>query len=37
MGCLKQVPNAVLQQFDGPLQGAQLSNPRYSYGQAQVK
>jgi hypothetical protein len=35
--CLKQVPNAVFQQFDGPLQGAQLFNPRYRYGQAQVK
>jgi hypothetical protein len=29
--------NAVFQQFDGPLEGAQLSNPRYRYGQAQVK
>ena len=35
--CLKQMPNAVFQQFDGPLQGAQLSNPRYRHGQAQVK
>jgi hypothetical protein len=34
---LKQMPNAVFQQFDGPLQGAQLSNPRYRHGQAQVK
>ena len=37
VGCLKQMPNAVFQQFDGPLQGAQLSNPRYRHGQAQVK
>ncbi len=35
--CPKQMPNAVFQQFDGPLQGAQLSNPRYRYRQAQVK
>jgi len=35
--CFKQLPNTVFQQFDGPLQGAQLSNPRYRHGQAQVK
>ena len=32
VGCLKQAPNAVFQHFDRLLQGAQLSNPRYSYG-----
>jgi hypothetical protein len=31
------MPNAVLQQFDSPLQGAELSNPHYRDRQAQVK
>ena len=30
VGCLKQMPNAVFQQFDSPLQSAELSNPDYS-------
>jgi hypothetical protein len=37
VGCLKQMPNAVLQQFDSPLQSAELSNPHYCDGQAQLK
>src|ERR1041385_6176619 len=30
VGCLKQMPNAVFQQFDSPLPSAELSNPDYS-------
>src|SRR5262249_59996867 len=37
IGCLKQIPNAVFQQFDSPLQGAELSNPDYCDGQMQLK
>ena len=37
VGCLKQMTNAVFQQSDGPLQGAELSDPHYRDGQAQVK
>ena len=37
VGCLKQMPNAVFQQFDGPLQGTELSNPHYRDGHVQVK
>jgi hypothetical protein len=37
VGCLKQIPNAVFQQFDRPLQGAELSNPHYRDGHVQVK
>ena len=36
-GCLKQMPNAVFQQFDSPLQSAELSNPHYGDGQVQLK
>jgi hypothetical protein len=31
------MPNAVFQQFDSPLQGAELSNPHYRDGHVQVK
>ena len=37
VGCLKQMPNAVFQQSDGPLQGAELSNPHYRDGHVQIK
>ena len=37
VGCLKQMPNAVFQQSDGPLQGAELSNPHYRDGHVQLK
>ena len=37
VGCLKQMPNAVFQQFGSPLQGAELSDSHYRDGQAQVK
>jgi hypothetical protein len=37
VGCLKQMPNAVFQQFDSPLQSAELSNPHHGDGQAQLK
>src|SRR5213080_699498 len=37
VGCLKQMPNAVFQQSDGPLQGAELPNPDYRDGSVQVK
>jgi hypothetical protein len=37
VGCLKQIPNAVFQQLDGPLQSAELSNPHYCDGQVQLK
>ncbi len=36
-GGLKQMPNAVFQQFDSPLQSAELSNPHYCDGQMQLK
>src|SRR5215831_8275223 len=35
-GCLKQMPNAVFQQFDSPLQSAELSNPHDCDGQVQL-
>src|SRR4029077_20894487 len=34
---LEQLPKPVFQQFDGLLQGAELSNPDYRDGSAQVK
>jgi hypothetical protein len=37
VGCFKQMPNAVFQQSDGLLQGAELSNPDYRDGSVQVK
>ena len=37
VGCLKQTTNAVFQQFDSPLQGAELSDPHYRDGHVQVK
>ena len=37
VGCLKQMPNAMFQQSDGPLQGAELSNPHYRDGHLQIK
>jgi len=37
VGCLKQMPNAVFQQFESPLQGAELSDPHYRDGHVQVK
>ena len=37
VGCLKQMPNAVFQQFDSPLQGAELSDTHYRDGHVQVK
>ena len=37
VGCLKQMTNAVFQQFDSPLQGAELSDPHYRDGHVQVK
>jgi hypothetical protein len=37
VGSLKQIPNAVFQQFDSPLQGADLSNPHYRDRHVQVK
>jgi hypothetical protein len=37
VGCLEQVPNAVFQQVDSPLQGAEVSNPYYRDGQAQLE
>src|SRR6059058_989258 len=37
VGCLKQMPNAMFQQSDGPLQGAELSNPHYRDGHMQIK
>src|SRR5437764_5852782 len=37
VGCLKQMPNAMFQQSDGPLQGAELSNPHYRDGHVQIK
>jgi hypothetical protein len=37
VGCLKQMTNAVFQQFDGTLQGAELSKPHYRDGHVQVK
>ena len=37
VGCLKQMPNAMFQQSDGHLQGAELSNPHYRDGHVQIK
>ena len=37
VGCLKQLPKPVCQQFDGLSQGAELRNPDYRYGSLQVK
>jgi hypothetical protein len=37
VGCLKQLPKPVCQQFDGLPQGAELSNPDYRDGSVQVK
>src|SRR5215510_6769627 len=37
VGCLKQVPNAVFQQFDRPLQRSELSNPHDRDGQVHLK
>src|SRR5512138_3092916 len=37
VGCLKQLPNAVFQQSDGLLQGAELSNPHDRDGRVQVE
>jgi hypothetical protein len=37
VGCLKQMPNAVFQQFDSTLQGAELPKPHYRDGHVQVK
>jgi len=37
VGCLKQLPKPVCQQFDGLLQRAELSNPDYRDGSVQVK
>src|SRR5690242_18526969 len=36
-GCLKQMPNPLFQQFDGLLQGAELSNAHYGDRHAQLK
>ena len=37
VGCLKQIPNAVFQQCDSSLQGAELSDPHHRDGHVQVK
>jgi hypothetical protein len=37
VGCLKQLPKPVFQQFDGVPQGAELPNPDYRDGSVQVK
>jgi hypothetical protein len=37
VGCLKQLPKPVFQQFDGLPQGAELPNPDYRDGPVQVK
>src|SRR6266404_880756 len=37
VGCLKQLPKPVFQQFDGLPQSAELRNPDYRDGPAQVK
>jgi hypothetical protein len=37
VGCLKQLPKPVCQQFDGLPQGAELPNPDYRDGSVQVK
>src|SRR5205085_4096916 len=36
VGCLKQLPKPVFQQFDGLPQGAELRNPDYRDGSVQV-
>jgi hypothetical protein len=37
VGCLKQLPKPICQQFDGLLQGAELPNSDYRDGSVQVK
>jgi len=37
VGCPKQLPKPVFQQFDGLPQGAELPNPDYRDGSVQVK
>jgi hypothetical protein len=37
VGCVKQLPKAVFQQFDGLPQGAELPNPDDRDGSVQVK
>src|SRR5215469_11373382 len=37
VGCLKQMLNAVFQQFDSPLQSAELPGPHDCDGQGQLK
>src|SRR5437763_6461716 len=37
VGCVKQLPKPVFQQFDGLRQGAELPNPDYRDGSVQVK
>src|SRR5438477_12113582 len=37
VGCLKQMPNAIFQQFDSPRQGAELSNSHKCDGHVQFK
>jgi hypothetical protein len=37
VGCLKQLPKPVCQQFDGLPQGAELRNPDYRDGSVQFK
>ena len=37
VGCFKQLPKPVFQQFDGLPQGAELPNPDYRDGPVQVK
>jgi hypothetical protein len=37
LGCLKQLPKPMCQQFDGLSQGAELPSPNYRDGSAQVK
>jgi len=36
VGCLKQLPKPVFQEFDGFLQGAELSDPDYRDGSVQL-
>jgi hypothetical protein len=37
VGCLKQLPKPLFQQFDGFPQGAKLTSPDYRDGRVQVK
>jgi hypothetical protein len=37
VGCLKQLPKPVFQQFDGLPQGAELPSPDHRDGRVQVK